>query len=94
VLLFKGIVLKTINIDDLRPAFAWTCDDCGRDNYGNLIAPEMSKEEHEEIVREQYGLNDWESVPEDSGKLLLMPANVECIHCQSCFKTENNHENY
>jgi hypothetical protein len=34
---------------ELRPAYAWDCDECGRENFSNGIVAELSNEERDEL---------------------------------------------
>ena len=65
------MTLKTV---ELRSAYTFTCEECGRDTFGRLIAVEMSQEDRENLVF-KYGelaeQGDWEMWPEQ----------VKCSHC-------------
>lgn len=62
----------------LRPAYEWTCPECGRDKFERGIVAELSPEEMQEI-KEDMGV---EYVP---GDLMTMPEQVNCEHCQMTF---------
>lgn len=64
----------------LRPAFEWTCPECGRDKFERGIVAEMSQEELQEM-REDFGV---ETVP---GDFMAMPEWVSCEYCQMNFDT-------
>lgn len=58
----------------LRPAYAFDCDACGRENFGRIIVPEMSPETEAEL-RAQYGVEFAE------GEFLMVPLEVICSFC-------------
>jgi len=66
---------------ELRGAWVWTCEECGRDNFEHGIAAEMDEAE-EAIERIDFGIE-----PEDEGEFMLMPMQVECEACQIRFTT-------
>jgi hypothetical protein len=67
----------------LNPAFSWTCEDCGRDQFTRGIAVEMSEEGRAEL-NEENGLG-----PEPDGVWMMMPEQVTCEHCGAMFDTEH-----
>lgn len=67
---------------EMRPAYEWTCPECGRDYFERGIVPEMSEEDLAEL-REEHGLEPWEV-----GVFMLMPEHVECSECNCKFETE------
>lgn len=66
---------------ELRPAYSWDCDECGREQFTRAIVPEMSDAERNEL-RSQYGIEEWET-----GNFQSMPHEVIC-ECGAVFKTE------
>lgn len=70
----------------LRPAYAWTCEECGRDNFAAGVVPEFSEEEIAEL-REQHGVEDYVT-----GDFVEMPTSVVCQHCGEKFETEHYSE--
>ena len=71
---------------ELRPAYAWTCDQCGRDNFCNGIVAELSEEESAEL-RDEHGIDMTET-----GDWMRMPETVECRYCGDVFSTRHFHE--
>lgn len=70
----------------MRPAYEWTCDACGRDNFCRTIEVEASEDE----LREHMGLDDWQSLPDGfGGSWYGYPETVTCDYCESSFETEN-----
>lgn len=67
---------------ELRPAYEWTCEDCGRDNFVRAVVPSLSPEEIEEI-REDHGIDDWQP-----GDWYTRPDSVTCEHCGAEFGVE------
>jgi DNA-directed RNA polymerase subunit RPC12/RpoP len=70
---------SSLRVVELRPAYTWDCDDCGRENFARGIVPEFSEEEEREL-RDEHGVQPWEA-----GKFLMMPPEVQCSHCGSRF---------
>jgi hypothetical protein len=70
--------MKTV---ELHTAFAWTCDECGRDNHCHGI--------HFVPTPEDKACTDEDGVPDDGG-WMLAPNEVTCAHCGEKFKTENH----
>lgn len=66
---------------ELRPAYAWDCEECGRQNFANGICPDLSEEDVQEL-RDDHGIQPWEV-----GTWQMMPTVVKCEHCGSEFKT-------
>lgn len=76
---------------ELREAFAWTCDECGRDNFETAIHLESldsDKELIDQTLRETLGLNEFEEIPpEYKGEFLAVPVNVSCRYCEEEYET-------
>ena len=66
---------------ELRPAYEWTCENCGRDQFTSGIVPSFSQEELEEL-RLEYGMTPWET-----GVWMQMPLQVTCQFCHETFDT-------
>ena len=66
---------------ELRPAFAWDCPECGREQFARAVVPEFSPEDLEEL-RTDHGVQPWET-----GEFLLPPGEVTCPHCDTSFST-------
>jgi hypothetical protein len=65
----------------LRPAYAWDCEECGRENFVNGLIPCFSDEELAEL-RDERGIE-----PEAEGAFIAMPKSVVCAHCDTEFPT-------
>lgn len=66
---------------ELRPAYEWTCEECGRDQFAKVVIPEMSDEDATELA------NDLGFDPEDGGRFMYIPEQVTCCFCKSQFTT-------
>jgi rubredoxin len=62
---------------ELRPAYEWTCEGCGRDNFEKACVPCMSEEDVRSLKAE-WGISD-------DGEFVQMPESVVCPHCGQKF---------
>lgn len=65
----------------LRPAYAWDCEDCGRENFARGIVPEFSADDLQ-AMRDEQGVQPWED-----GEFVMMPDEVKCGFCGAIFAT-------
>lgn len=67
----------------LRPAFVWTCDACGRENFVHVTIPEYGPGEKEAAFREMEQLEAWQELPDnwDQFQTYCCPERVECPCC-------------
>lgn len=73
-----------MNKVELRPAFEWTCDDCGIINFSSLYIPDVDELDQ---IAEDMG------IPEDEiCHIGLMPDIVTCKDCNSKFETKEYNE--
>jgi hypothetical protein len=74
---------------ELIQAFAWTCEDCGRDNFARAVAVEgADAKELQQQMRDDLGLMDFEPIPDGwGGELLMAPKRVMCATCGAEFET-------
>lgn len=70
---------------DLRPAFAWDCESCGRENFARAMRAEMSPEDMAEM-REEYGVEFVD------GEFLAAPLEVTCAFCNEVFDALDDRE--
>lgn len=75
-----------MNKVELRPAFEWTCPECGRDRFERVIVPEMS-EEDKEILREEIGCDE-DDLDNFTDIFFFPPDKVICRGCNIEFDTE------
>lgn len=61
-------------------AIEWICDECGRNNFTSMVAPEMSENDEQE-AREMFNIEDWED-----GEFLTAPDLVTCNFCEEKFE--------
>lgn len=82
---------------ELHPAYWWTCDECGVDQFGRLMpAVPADKLEIEEFI-EAMGLRGFGETAEElgykfTGEFLVDPKSVGCSSCGAAFKTESGGE--
>lgn len=62
---------------ELRPAFEWICEDCGRSAFASAVRVEDPKIIAD--IENEYGC---------SGQLMMGPSSVTCPSCGSEFRTE------
>jgi hypothetical protein len=67
---------------EMRKAWQWTCDNCGRDNYTIAVAPEMSPEDKERMLKKF----DIDGI--DDKSIHTYPDEVTCQYCKCKFETE------
>lgn len=67
---------------ELRPAFVWTCDSCGEDNYISAMIIEESPEEFEERKAEAGIIGNM------TGYRYASPEKVWCEICFTGFESE------
>lgn len=70
-----------MNPIELRPAYAWTCDDCGALNFTEGIVVEADSDTMREL-REDHGIQPWED-----GDFIQMPETVKCRRCGEVYST-------
>lgn len=66
---------------EVRPAYTWTCEECGRDNFCNGCVVELSEEERMELMQEH------DIDPEVTGTFERIPEDVQCKFCGTVFWT-------
>lgn len=71
--------MKTV---EMRPAYEWTCEECGKDNYERSVIPELNDEDLQEL-KDEHGVNAWEA-----GFFQSYPDYVVCGQCGVCFATK------
>lgn len=64
---------------ELRPAWGWTCNSCGRDTFVRAIVPESLEGQ----LPEGYDPEDFEG-----GDWITKPDRVRCSHCGVVFRVE------
>ena len=67
-------------IAELRTAYVYTCDNCGRDNFVRSVVAELGEEERSEVneIMGEEGVG---------GEWVIMPDRVTCPHCKTTYRT-------
>jgi hypothetical protein len=71
------------NSVQLRPAFAWTCENCGKDNYVEGIRPDVE----EVMPDEPAGLAEMSEALGVKSEWVMIPLNVKCKECKHTYET-------
>ena len=66
---------------ELRLAFEWTCDACGRDQFSRAVIVELDPEEVVSI-RERHGM-----VAGEGFHFITKPETVQCKDCKRIYRT-------
>jgi hypothetical protein len=71
---------------DLRLAYEWVCESCGKTNFESALIVELDNEDSM-ILLEEYGgaIEDYRT-----GDWLTRPDDVECQFCHTEFKTTDD----
>lgn len=79
---------------EMRPAYEWICEDCGKSNFESCIVAEMSDGERLEQVKRMGLVDEFQTeMPEElQGDFVTYPDNVTCGHCGTVFETQSMHE--
>lgn len=80
------MIKKSEELVELRPAYVWTCPECGNDTYGTLIIAEHLQDEVPTglVVVDKDGLE----VGDVGGDWLEYPVEVNCKKCKLSFDVE------
>lgn len=79
---------------EMRPAYQWICDECGREQFESCQIAEWSDEDRIQYAREIGLIDEWcESLPEDlAGDFITYPSTVTCEGCGASFETQHHSE--
>jgi hypothetical protein len=66
---------------EMRHAWEWTCEECGRDNYTTAISAEMSAEDKQRL------LDGFSVVGTNPKSIYTYPDEVTCRFCKKTFET-------
>lgn len=74
---------------EMRPAYEWTCDECGRNQFESCIVAEMSPEERLEMAHDLGLCNELAEIIPDllQGDFVTYPDSVTCNACGANFET-------
>ena len=68
---------------ELRTAYTYDCDDCGRENFVRAAVHELSADEKYEMAVEHGDFSG------ESGQWVTIPEEVTCSFCGSRFTTKD-----
>lgn len=79
---------------DMRPAYEWTCDACGRDQFVSCMTADFSEEDRLEMARGMGLVEPYATeIPEElSGEFQTYPDEVTCQFCGETFETKHHTE--
>jgi rubredoxin len=69
---------------EMRAAFAWTCDECGRDHFARAVAAPLAR------VLSEVSDDDREAVEDMPGDWVMAPDRVQCPDCGAAFNTADS----
>lgn len=76
-------------VAELIPAYVWTCDECGRDNFGRMTRLEPESIDLDNMPDHLDGDDIREWIAEGGeGEFLISPTSVTCQHCGVTFFAE------
>lgn len=83
-----------VNKVEMRPAYEWTCEECGRNSFESAMVAEWSPEERVEQARHMGLIGEFDTViPEElTGDFVTHPDEVTCQHCGATFETVHPHD--
>lgn len=70
----------------LRTAYAYDCEDCGRENFVRAVIAEMSPED-QAWLRTEHGVEECAT-----GDFVMMPESVTCGFCGAVFEAKDERE--
>jgi ribosomal protein S27E len=74
---------------ELRPAFEWTCENCGRNVLQPAVSDIMSHAETKDYLVQVGDVQEWEEIPENVRiERTRIPEAVKCPHCGREFPVE------
>lgn len=73
---------------ELKTAYHWLCEECGRDNYSLPMKMEFAPGEKEEYFRKFHRMEAFEELPDEweMFECVHIPDEVECQACHAVFK--------
>jgi hypothetical protein len=70
----------------LEAAFVWTCEGCGRTNYGRFITVELDEDQKQIIQDAISDILDIDVEPK-TGDWVSLPKRVRCKRCKTIYDT-------
>lgn len=76
---------------EMRPAYEWTCEECGRNHFESCIVADWDDEERLEQAKSLGIVEDYATaIPVDmQGEFVTYPDFVTCPDCGSEFATKH-----
>ncbi len=71
---------------EIRQAWEWTCDECGRDNFERAVLADSSAIDTDGDGPEAEAVRDWMNSGGE-GRFLMVPRRVTCPRCGVGFDT-------
>ena len=89
-LLLVEVVVMSVKVE-MRPAYEWTCEECGRNQFASCMVAEWSQEDRLEQARQAGLIDRYETeVPEGlRGDFVTYPDAVECQSCGESYETKD-----
>jgi len=74
---------------EMRPAYQWTCDGCGRDNFESSIVIELTEDDRLDQARHMGLIGEFDTVVPDylEGRFESYPESVTCKFCSKTYDT-------
>ena len=73
---------------ELRPAWNWTCDSCGRENFIHIIEADLRGDDRVEVAR-ALGIIDEDEDHVPPGIMFSRPEFVTCDYCEAKFQAHD-----
>lgn len=79
---------------EMRPAYQWTCDECGRDQFESAMVADFTEEDRLETAKSLGMIDEYcTEIPEDlEGDFVSHPERVKCNACGAEFETVHPHD--
>lgn len=79
---------------EMRPAYEWTCHDCGASQFESAMLAEFNEEDRLEAAKDLGLLDEFaDEIPEDmTGDFVTYPTRVKCRECGAEFETMHHSE--
>lgn len=76
---------------ELRDAFVWTCDECGRDNF--IHAQIIDTEGLSESELQTHGIIEDDESIDEFEYFVRYPDSVKCPHCNAVYEVAHEEDN-
>ncbi len=87
-----GVVTQPFKAE-MRPAYQWTCDECGVLQFESAMVADFNEEDRLETAKSLGIVDEFcEEIPEDmTGDFVTYPDEVTCRECGATFETQHMH---